>query len=114
MAEETRREIQIPVVWDKAEDVAIIFANQFVGQVGQQDEVVLTFGQVTPPVLLGPREQQEAQVREIPFVPVKPVARLGLTKAGLDDLIRVLNETRDNYDKAQEAVAKRAEESDEE
>lgn len=82
MAEETRQEIQLPLVWAGNEDIAIVFANQFLGQVGQQDEIVLTFGQFTMPAFLGPPEQQEEQFKELPFVSVKPVVRLGLTKAG--------------------------------
>lgn len=101
MSEETRREIQIPVLWSGAEDVPLVLVNQVLGQVGQQGEVILTFGQITPPLLMGTPEQQAEQVSEIPFVSVKPVARLALTKAGLDDLVRVLQETQKNYERAQ-------------
>lgn len=93
LAEETTQEIQLPIAWVGSEDVSIALVNQFLGQVGLQDEVILTFGQLTPPTLLGTHEQQQEQMKDIPFVPVKPVARLGLTKAGLDQLIDVLEQT---------------------
>jgi hypothetical protein len=85
-----------------AEDVPVLLANQFIGQVGQQNEVVLTVGQVVLPALLGNPEQQIEQAREMSEVPIRILARLGLTRDGLDELIRVLEQTRVNYDKAQQ------------
>jgi hypothetical protein len=85
--------------WEGIEDLPILLANQVIGQVGQHGEVILSFGQTAPPVLLGDPEQQREQAKEIPSVPIKPVARLALTREGLDDVIRILNETRDNWDK---------------
>jgi hypothetical protein len=88
--------------WTGAEETPVILANQFIGQVGQQNEVVLTFGQVVLPALLGDAEQQTGQLKDIPEVPIKTLARLGLTRDGLDELIRVLELTRTNYEKAQD------------
>jgi hypothetical protein len=102
VTEDTRTGVNVPVIWDGIEDVSLAFANQVLGQVGPQGEVILTFGQITPPILVGKPEQQAAQVEEIPFVAVKPVARLALTKAGLDDLVRVLRATQENHERAQE------------
>ena len=112
MAEGTGEGIAIRVLWDGIENVPIMLTNQALGQVGQQGEVILTFGQLAPPVLAGDPDQQREQAKGIPFIPIKPVARLALTRAGLEDLIRVLKETRDNYDKAQETTAKPTEEGD--
>jgi hypothetical protein len=101
LTEETKQEVSLPIAWVGAEDVSIALANQFLSQVGLQDEVVLTFGQLTPPALLGTPEQQQEQMKDIPFVSVKPIARLGLTKAGLDQLIEVLQQTQRNYEQVQ-------------
>ena len=111
--EEIKEGIQLPIVWVGAEDVPIVLINQFIGQVGLQDEVVLTFGQLAQPPLVGTPEEQEEQAREISFVSVKPVARLGLTKAGLDQLVGVLQQTQKNYEQALEHRVQRARESDE-
>jgi hypothetical protein len=113
LAEETRQEVQLPIAWAGTEDVSIALVNQFLGQVGLQDEVILTFGQLTPPALLGTPEQQRQQAGDIPFVVVKPVARMGLTKAGLDQLIDVLQQTQRNYDQAQQQKTQRTEEGGE-
>ncbi len=104
MTEDTQKELQIPVLWDGVENVPLVLTNQVLGQVGQQGEVILTFGQVNPPLLMGTPEQQAQQASDIPFVAVKPVARLALTKAGLDDLVRVLQETQKNYEQAQRQI----------
>ena len=113
MAEDTRQGVQLPIVWSGNEDLTIVLVNQFLGQVGLQDEVVLTFGQLTQPALLGTPEQQQEQARDIPFVSVKAVARLGVTKEGLDQLIEVLNKTRRNYEQVQVAKAEQANAGDE-
>jgi hypothetical protein len=113
LAEETPEGLMIRLRWEGVENVPILLANQVIGQVGQQGEVILAFGQASPPILIGDAEQQREQAREIPFVPVKPVVRLGFTRAGLDDVIRILNETRDNWDKTLGTPPTPAEEGDE-
>ena len=87
---------------DRSRRRSVLLANQFIGQVGQQNEVVLTFGQVVLPALLGNLEQQTEQAREISQVPVRALARFTLTRDGLDELIGVLEQTRTNLDKAQQ------------
>jgi hypothetical protein len=89
--------IDIPIIWVGVEDTEILFANQFLGQWNQQ-EVVLTFGQLTPPVLLGTPEQRAQQVERLGYIPVKTVARFGLTRERLEELIGVLQTTARNFD----------------
>jgi hypothetical protein len=104
LAEETPGGVVIRLAWERVEDVPIFLANHALGQIGPQGEIILTFGQASLPILMGDEQQQQEQAKDIPFVPVRPVARLGLTRAALDDAIRVLNQTRDNWDKAQETA----------
>ena len=112
MTEETRQEVQLPIIWAGSEDVDIALVNQFLGQVGLQGGVILTFGQLTPPAVLGTPEQQREQMRDIPFVRVKPITRFGLTKMGLDQLINVLQETRSNYEQAEQQAQREIERGD--
>jgi hypothetical protein len=96
----------LPVAWEGIEDVPILFVNQVLGQVGQQAEVILAFGQVAPPAILGETQaEREKQLRAITRISVKPVARLALTRAGLEQLVGVLHQTLENHDKAQKAFA---------
>jgi hypothetical protein len=112
LAEETQQ-VEIRVLWDGIEAVPIMLANQALGQIGQQGEVILTFGQIAPPALTGDPDQQRQQAKEIRSLAIKPVARLAVTRAGLDDLIRILSETRENYDKLQDTMAQLTESGDE-
>lgn len=105
MEEEAQQGIPILATWDRVEEIPILLVNQVLGQIGQQGEVILTFGQVTLPILTGEPDQQLQQARETPSVPIKPVARLALTRAGLEDLIRILHLTRENYDNMQQTIA---------
>jgi hypothetical protein len=94
--------IQVPIVWIGAEELPVLFANQFVAQV-EHGEVFLTVGQMTPPVILGATEEERrAQAENVQYVPIKPVARLGMTPAKLRDLISVLQITLDNHEKQEE------------
>ena len=92
-----REPIEVPIVWVGVEDAQVLFANQFLAQIDQQ-EIVLTFGQLTPPVLLGSPEQRAQQVERLGFIPVKTVARFGMTRARLEELIGVLQTTARNFD----------------
>jgi hypothetical protein len=96
-AGEQPERLEVPIIWVGVEDAQILFANQFLGQVEQQ-EIVLTFGQLTPPVLLGPPERRVQQVERLGYVPVKTVARFAMTRARLEELIGVLQETARNFD----------------
>ena len=95
-----------PVTWVGVEDVPILFVNQVLGQVGEQSEIVLTFGQLAPPAILGQtQEEREKQLKGLERIPIKPIARLAMTRAGLEQFIVVLHQTLANHDKAQEFMA---------
>ncbi len=90
--------------WVGAEDLPVQFANAFAGVVAP-NAVFLTIGTSVPPNIEGDtQEEREAQVRALDFVPIKPIARLALAPQGLDDLIRSLEETRENYQNLRKAI----------
>jgi hypothetical protein len=93
--------IDVPIVWVGVEDIPIQYVNQAIGQVGRGGEFFLSLGQLTPPPLVGTPEQQAEQAQQISYVPIKPVARLGLTRLGVEELIGVLQQTLQNYDRVQ-------------
>jgi hypothetical protein len=88
----------VPLVWVGLDELAILFANQALIQHVVRDEFVLSFGQVTPPVLLGSQEAQEQQLGSVGFVPVKPIARVSFNRQRLQELISVLQENLVNHD----------------
>ena len=88
MAEES---IELPLYVIGADEVPILFSNLMVVQ-HEQKEFILTFCQFSPPLALGPPEAQREQVKSMPYVPVKVVARVGLTPQRLSELIGILQE----------------------
>ena len=82
----------VPLVWVGLDELSILFANQVLIQHVVRGEFVLTLGQVTPPVLLGDQDAKEQQFEAVTYVPVKPVARVSLSRERLQELIRVLQE----------------------
>ncbi len=82
--------IQVPIVWVGVEELPVAFANQFVVQV-DRGEVFLTIGQLVPPPIIGATdEERRAQVENIEYVQVKPLARLVMTPSRLLELATAL------------------------
>ena len=96
--------IPVPLVYVGIDDVPILYANQFIIQ-HQQDEFIISIGQVSPPVLLGDEAEQREQAERLSYVPVKVVARLALTRQRLTELIAVLQSNLESFD-AWKGVAK--------
>ena len=80
-----------------AEDAPLLYANQFVLQ-RNGSEFFLLIGQVTPPVVIGTPEEQEAQLDQVSFVPVKVVARVALNRERLGQLVSLPEQQKAVYD----------------
>lgn len=91
---EEPKSYQLALKWDGLEDCPIQFTNQMLVQ-HVDNEFVLTFGYMTPPVFLQPRTAEEAP--SIESLPVKPILRLGMTPGRMLELIKVLQENYRNY-----------------
>jgi hypothetical protein len=97
MAEEG---IQVPVAWVGAEEAPTHTVNQFVCQFSGPEEFILTLGHLEPPTLLGSPEERLEQARQLSYVPVRVVSRVGLTRSRVEELITVLQEILANFDKS--------------
>lgn len=84
----------VPVVWVGLDEVPIMLANQFVIQ-GGDSELLLTIGQLAPPMLLGSDDERRQQAEAISYVPIRPLCRVSLTAERLAELIDVLSQHRD-------------------
>ena len=109
MASSDSTTVSLPLVWVGAEELPIWFANQFMGQIDDQGEAIITFGQVSPPALLGAPEEQKEQVRLITHVAVKPIAKLAMSTQRLQEFVNVLQVTIANQETARRAVEQRRE-----
>jgi hypothetical protein len=90
--------VQVPIVWVGIEDVPVYAVNQIVVQHSGANEFVVTFGELTPPIALGTEEQRREQLRMTSFVPIRPVARVGLNRQRLQELITVLQQNLQRHD----------------
>jgi len=90
--------VEVPLSWIGLDELPILFANQFIIQ-HQPNEFIFTVGQMAPPALLGPPEVVAEQAREITHIPVKPLARIGMTRHRLAELIAVLQANLENHDR---------------
>ncbi len=95
----------VPLTWIGAEDLPVSFANMFVGQVQPEENVFyLTIGQMVPPVLVGTPQEKAEQLKQIAYIPVKPIARLALTRPRLQELAALLQLNLDQYDQVMQQM----------
>ncbi len=90
--------ILLPVVYVGADDVPVLLTNQFVIQ-HEQNEFILTLGQLSPPILLGTDEEKREQAKNVAYVPIKVVGRFTFTRQRLGELVDVLKRHLDKYDR---------------
>jgi hypothetical protein len=110
--DEGRYERAIPTTWIGAEDLPVLFVNTFVGQIQPQEGAFyLTLGQTVPPALIGTPQEQTEQLEQIAYVPVKPVARLALTRSRMEELVAILQVNLEQYDQLVEQMRDGGEES---
>ena len=95
---EERRNRDIPLVWVGLDEFPVLFANQFLIQ-HWEDAFVVTAGQLVPPPVVGTPEEQAEEIEQISYVPLRPVARLGLTKSRVEELIVYLQASLEQYDR---------------
>ena len=102
---ESPKAIEVPGSWIGTEDLPVHYANAFTGAVGP-NAVFLSFGSFVPPNVGGETEEErEAQAQALTYVPIRPIARIALAPEGLDELITVLENTRQNYQTVRKAMA---------
>ncbi len=75
--------------------------NQAALQIVAAEEFILLLGHVAPPIVLGTDEQKREQVKGISFVPVRPIARVGLTRQRVEELLHLFEGHLKLYDERQ-------------
>jgi hypothetical protein len=104
MTDQPPQMLAVPLSWIGYEDVPILYANQVLIQFQPEGGFVLAIGQATPPPLIGTPEQIAEQAAEVEFVPVKTLARFGMTRAKLQEIITVLQVNLDSSDRLQSQI----------
>ena len=91
MTEEDEGGVELPAIVTGADEVPILFSNVMVVQ-HQQEEFIISFCQASPPLTLGSPDEQLEQMRSMPYLPIKVVARIGMTPQRMTELIKILQE----------------------
>lgn len=112
-------QVQIGIEWPTDASLSLLpLANQFLAQIGNSgvgmpEEIILSIGNASPPLVYGSQEEQEQQIARLSSVRVVPVARFALSRSRAAELVQVLQETLHTWDQVQ-AVRLREARADEE
>jgi hypothetical protein len=95
----TGADFTLPLAWADFDEIPILFANHFLVH-HEADEFVLSLSQVTELPLVGTPEEMREQARSFDHVPIHTVARVGLTRQRVQELIGVLQAKLEEQDRA--------------
>lgn len=98
---------EIAAEWEDLRTLDLVFVNQILATLGLEagnpsvpDSITLTFGQAMQPILLGSPEVVARKIAELHSIPVKPVARVAMSRERAEELMQVLAKTLAQYDAA--------------
>lgn len=87
----------VPVIWIDWDAEPILFANVILAQ-HMNDEFIISFGQASPPVLMGSEEERREALANITAVPVKAVARIGVTPQRMREFLDAMWQNLERYE----------------
>ncbi len=97
MATENDDAVRIPLEFRIPEDMPLAYATTVVAQ-HTQDEFVISFFSVAPPVILGDPEVVRQKQGEIASLPAQCVARIVLTPSRMAQLVNVVKSNLAKYE----------------
>ena len=81
----------IPVSWVGVDEVPVQFVNCVLTQIDDFGDLIVNFGQMTPPVLTGTTQEENLRLLErVAYVPVRAVARISMSRTRLEQVIGFL------------------------
>lgn len=104
MTEEEDAAAGTPFMVIGAEDTLIVFSNMQIVQ-HEEQEFILTFAQYSPPLILASGKEREERLKQMPYIPVKVVARIGITPPRMKRLIEALQKNYNTWTSKQEGRA---------
>ena len=91
--------VEIPLSWVDADQRDVMAANQSAMiHNTETGEFILTLGHMAPPLLFGSEEEMRQQAAQLPFVPIRALARFSLTRQGVEALREVVQANLARYD----------------
>ena len=82
--------VRVRLAWAAVDEMPIIVANQAAIGFTREGEFILTVGQVAPPVFTGTEEEKTDAARALDEVPIRPIARFGLSRTAVAEFAEVL------------------------
>jgi hypothetical protein len=101
MSASAHPDIAIPLEWIDFDETPILFANHFLVQ-HEIEEFVVSLGQVVGPPAVGPPEdltRPVAPIHDAHHVPINTLARVGLTRHRMTELIELLQSALEEHDR---------------
>jgi hypothetical protein len=95
------QDISIPLEWIDFDETPILFANHFLVQ-HQIEEFVVSLGQVVGPPTVAPPEDltaPAAPIHDARHVPINTLARFGLSRHRMVELIELLQNAVEEHDR---------------
>ncbi len=88
--------VEVPLVLSGVDEMPVLLANHFLLQ-EYEGEFILTVGQLVPPPLLGTEAERREQAKQLTFVNVRVVARLGFTRKRLAEIVALLQDSLEQH-----------------
>lgn len=85
--------VNLPLGWYESEELPYLWANQAMIQIGSPKELLLSFGQVRPPVFTGTSQEQHQQAESLTSVPCKIIGRVSIGIDSAAELFKILDTT---------------------
>ena len=87
----------VRLLWVDTEEKQIVFANHLLIQ-HEEGEFVISFGQATAPPILGDPQHREQALEALEFVPIKTIARIGLSPQRMAAFVSVMQQNLEKYE----------------
>lgn len=85
---------QLPLTWIDVDKTPAQFVNAILTQLDDFGDILVTFGQATPPALTGATpEENRKQMERVAYVPVRPIVRLSMSRSRLEQFVTSLQQT---------------------
>lgn len=88
----------VPLLWTDRDEKPVMFANQILAQ-HVNEEFLISFGQVSPPAILGSDEERQDALARVEFVPVRTVARIGMPAQRMREFVAVMQQSLEQYER---------------
>lgn len=93
---EDKKDVGIPIDWHFPEGLITRYANNVIVQ-HTDEEFIISFFEILPPVLLGSREEVKEKFEEIKKIPANCVARIIVPANAMSVFVSAITDNWGNY-----------------